>query len=382
MNFFSALLLALCTLAHAESPPAADRAKQLKEFISKEKPQFEKREAERLGMVEEMDRLNQSQNQVRNRISEILANRQEVSMALENLAMEVQKHREVEKDQKSRFFRLMKLVNKIRRDGAIRFALSGSDIGEVAGRVRVLFRTLRMHSLIADQLQERSKRLAESEKRLSEARESVHFLLTEMQQQESLLRGFLDRKKDVLVQLNRKQDRYRSAVSEWTLVSKELNDLFVSLEAERDTEAPAKAKTGRSLGIPVDSGRLVKNFGKYVHPKFGTVTFHKGVEIEAEHNTPVHAVLDGVVEFEGWVRGLGNVLILHHGSGFYSLHAHLFKSLQAQGANVKKGDAIGLVGDTGNSEKPSLYFELRENGKAVDPTRYFSKLALKSLGGV
>jgi murein DD-endopeptidase MepM/ murein hydrolase activator NlpD len=132
----------------------------------------------------------------------------------------------------------------------------------------------------------------------------------------------------------------------------------------------------------LDKGRLVKAFGKSVHPKFGTVTFHKGVEIEAEHNSPVHAVMDGVVEFEGWVRGLGNVLILHHGGGFYSLHAHLFKTLLAQGAVVKQGESLGLVGDTGNSEKPSLYFELRKNGKAVDPTLYFTKLAMKSLRGV
>lgn len=374
---FSIFLLLPCLALAATTE---ERAKALKEFLSKEKPQYERREAERQGVLEELDQLNLNQNQVRNRISEILANRQEVQMALENLSMEVEKHRAIERDQEQRLFRLMKLVNKIRRDGAIRFALSGSDLGEIAGRVRVLFRTLRMHALISDQVQERTQRLAESEKRLSEARESVHFLLTEMQEQESLLRGFLDRKKDMLVQLNRKQEKYKSAVTQWNLVSKELNQLFESLEAERDSDMAGLPKA-RSLSLPLEGGRLVRAFGKYVHPKFGTVTFHKGIEIEAEQSSPVQAIMDGNVEFEGWVRGLGNVMILHHGGGFYSLHAHLFKTLQPQGANVKKGDTIGLVGDTGNSDKPSLYFELRENGKAVDPSRYFSLMAMKSLRG-
>ncbi len=372
------LLFLLPAIALAATPE--ERAQELKEFLSKEKPQYERREAERQGVLEELDQLNLNQNQVRNRISEILANRQEVQMALENLSMEVEKHRAIERDQEQRLFRLMKLVNKIRRDGAIRFALSGSDLGEIAGRVRVLFRTLRMHALISDQVQERAQRLADSEKRLSEARESVHFLLTEMQEQESLLRGFLDRKKEVLVQLNRKQEKYKTAVVQWNRVSKELNQLFESLEAERDSDVAGLPKA-RSLSLPLESGRLVRAFGKYVHPKFGTVTFHKGIEIEAEQSSPVRAIMDGNVEFEGWVRGLGNVLILHHGGGFYSLHAHLFKTLQAQGANVKKGDTIGLVGDTGNSDKPSLYFELRENGKAVDPSRYFSLMAIKGLRG-
>jgi septal ring factor EnvC (AmiA/AmiB activator) len=235
-----------------------------------------------------------------------------------------------------------------------------------------------MHSLISHQIQERTKRLSESEKKLSEAREGVHRLLSQMQEQESLLKAFLDQKKTVLVRLNRQQDRFRAASQEWEVVSKELNHLFQSLEADRDTTVQYSPRR-RSLAMPLEQGRLVREFGKYTHPKFGTVIFHKGVEIEAEQNAPVLAVLDGVVEFEGWVRGMGNVVILHHGSGFYSLHAHLFKSLQTQGASVKKGDTIGLVGDTGNSEKPSLYFEIRENGKAVDPTQYFTQVALKNL---
>ncbi len=362
------------------SGPAVERAKELKEFLSKEKPKFEFREAQRQSILEELDRVNQSQNQVRSRLSEILSNREELEMALGNLAMEVEKHRAIEKEQQERFYKLMKVVNKIRRDGPVRFALAGGDLGEVAGRVRVLFRTLRMHSLISNQIQERSKRLADSERKISEARESVHTLLAEMQEQESLLKRFLTRKKEVLTALNRKQNRYRIATQEWLSISKELNQLFQSLEADRDTTVGLMPKR-RSLDLPLEAGRLVKEFGKYTHPQFGTVTFHKGVEIEAEQNAPVHAVLDGEVEFEGWVRGMGNVMILHHGAGFYSLHAHLFKPLLAQGAKVKKGEAIGLVGDTGNSEKPSLYFELRENGKAVDPTQYFTGLALKSLKG-
>ncbi len=370
--------LPLCS--EAELPPPEERAKQLKAFLSKEKPGFEKREAVRLGILGEMDRLNRSQNKVRNRIGEIHANKQELQMALENLSMEVEKHRSIEKEQKQRFLKLMKLVNKIRQDGAISFALSGSDLTEMAARVRVLFRTLRMHSLIADQLQERTLRLAESEKKLGEAKESVHLLLSEMTQQEALLKTFLAKKKSMVAQLSLKQNRYRAAMAEWGLVSKELNELFQSLEADRE-EQPVLSSDKRVVALPLETGHLVKPFGKYIHPQFGTVTFHKGVEIEAEQNAPVHAVLDGVVEFEGWVRGLGNVLILHHGNGFYSLHAHLYKALMTQGAEVKKGDTIGLVGDTGNSEKPGLYFELRENGKAVDPTRYFTKTDLKTILG-
>ena len=61
------------------------------------------------------------------------------------------------------------------------------------------------------------------------------------------------------------------------------------------------------------------------------------------------------------------MVILHHGAGLYTLNAHLFKNLLAKGQRVMQGDSIGLVGDTGGNDKPSLYFEIRESRSSVDP---------------
>jgi septal ring factor EnvC (AmiA/AmiB activator) len=66
------------------------------------------------------------------------------------------------------------------------------------------------------------------------------------------------------------------------------------------------------------------------------------------------------------------VAILHHGSGLYTLNAHLFKVAKNVGSRVEQGEVIGTVGDTGTNESPSLYFEVREKGKAVDPMAYFA----------
>ena len=117
-----------------------------------------------------------------------------------------------------------------------------------------------------------------------------------MQEQESILKNLLDRKKTVLAKLNRQQDRYHSASAEWALVSKELNELFESLESDRDTGHSLSVKK-HTLPLPVDAAP-VRSFGKSIHPKFGTVTFHKGLEIEAEQQSPVHAVLDGFMSLK------------------------------------------------------------------------------------
>lgn len=376
------ILIWLLTLSQAFASSTTDpsdlqRAKKLQEFIRNEKPRFERRETQRRDLLEELDKLNVGQNTVRQRISAISANHQELTMALDNMSLEIEKQKQLELAQKQRLLLLLKIVYKIQKDGVVRFLVNGQDLGAVASRVRILFRTLRAHSETTKQLGERATRLSQSEKKLSTATSEVQALLSELREQEGLLAVLLKKKHQLLAGLNQKQRHYQVTMKEYKQISSQLATLFDNFEAMREGQGflPNRA----SLPLPVELGRIVKNFGRSVHEKFHTVTYQKGIEIEADHNTPVTAILPGIVEYEGWVKGLGNVMIVHHGGGFYSLSAHLFKSLKTQGAKVAQGETIGFVGDTGNNEKPSLYFEIRENGKAVDPLMYFSPKALASL---
>lgn len=382
MKIFVSSLLA-CSLCFAAPVPLSgenpkSRAKELKEILSKEKPAFEQRERNRKDLLSELDLLNSEQNQVRRRISDITLSQTEMTMALDNLQIEVVKQQEMEKLQKQRLLLLLKVVYHIKRDGVMRFVIEGDNLSTLAGRARILYRTLRSHTKMTKQLQERSDRLAETQLKLNQAKTDQQRLLSELSDQETLLNNLLKKKHSMLGRLNEKQNSYQAMAREYRNISKHLAVLFDNFESLRNSPTAAYPNRG-TLGLPIDTGRVVQGFGKSIHEKFGTVVYHKGVEIEAAHNTPVHAVMPGVVEYDGWVRGLGNVMILHHGGGFYSLSAHLFRALKKKGDTVERGDQIGLVGDTGNNEKPSLYFELRENGKAVDPLVYFSRDSLKAL---
>ncbi|MCB0406414.1 MAG: M23 family metallopeptidase, partial [Bdellovibrionales bacterium] len=170
---------------------------------------------------------------------------------------------------------------------------------------------------------------------------------------------------------------FKAAEKEYEKVSAEVQVLFKQLDAkEQEKKAVAEVRKPHNirystLPLPVEGGKLIREFGKRTNEEFKTVTLHKGLEIEAPLKSPVFAVLPGIVEFEGWIKGMGNVVIIHHGDGFYTLSGHLYKISAAKGTAVKPGDVIGLVGDTGRNDKPSLYFEVRENADAVDPMPYF-----------
>ena len=130
----------------------------------------------------------------------------------------------------------------------------------------------------------------------------------------------------------------------------------------------------RKLPFPVDRGRIEVRFGRAVDPHFGTVTLQNGVDIRAPLGAPVHAVWDGKVVHAGWFRGFGNLLIVDHGSGIYSLMAHLDQLERAVGDGVHAGEEVGTVGESGSLKGPYLYFELRDGQKPLDPERWLSRM--------
>jgi len=117
-------------------------------------------------------------------------------------------------------------------------------------------------------------------------------------------------------------------------------------------------------------GRVVEEYGTRVNPRFGTKTFRNGIDIDAGEGSNVHVVFPGHVLYTGWFRGYGNLIIVDHGSEYYTLYAHVADTKVAEGDDVKQGQVIGTVGDTGSLQGPRLYFEVRYQGKPQDPAQW------------
>jgi len=114
------------------------------------------------------------------------------------------------------------------------------------------------------------------------------------------------------------------------------------------------------------SGRIVTRFGKQHDPTFDVTIENRGVEIEGPSAAPVQSVGKGEVAFAGSVSGFGNVLILQHGSGLFSVYGKLDSFAVRQGEPVGKGQVVGRLPES-PSGKSVLYLELRAGGTAVDP---------------
>jgi len=137
---------------------------------------------------------------------------------------------------------------------------------------------------------------------------------------------------------------------------------------ERKTED----RDGPRFPWPLE-GQVLTRFGIQRHPQFGTVVYRRGIEIQAREGDSVRAVRDGQVVFADWYKGYGKLMILDHGSGFYTLYGNLSRLDLIKGERAAGGQVIGLAGDTGSLKGSKLYFEIRRNGEAQDPLRWLAK---------
>jgi septal ring factor EnvC (AmiA/AmiB activator) len=121
---------------------------------------------------------------------------------------------------------------------------------------------------------------------------------------------------------------------------------------------------------PPTVGAIEVGFGEILNPRFNTVTLHKGLDIRAAEGAPVVSIHDGLVVHAGWFSAYGNLLIVDHGDGYFSLFAHLASLDVKVGDRVDRGQRLGAVGRTGSLKGPYLYFEVRHHGEALDPSAW------------
>lgn len=146
----------------------------------------------------------------------------------------------------------------------------------------------------------------------------------------------------------------------------EVNDVF---EREKD----------RLSGIPSinpvasQEAWISSGFGYRKDPITGNRRFHDGSDIVAPRHTPVIAPADGLVTFAGWREGLGRSVEIKHSYGYETIYGHNHKLLVKKGDLVKRGDLIAHIGSSGRSTGPHLHYEVRLNGKRVNPYKYVTQ---------
>ena len=162
----------------------------------------------------------------------------------------------------------------------------------------------------------------------------------------------------------------------WDAPSRDLAELLGRVRAVYATKASADATVAVAGAVtsPIMDGpvRITSGFGMRRDPFTGRPEHHDGVDLAAPSGTPVHPAMAGEVVFSGWQRGYGRMVIIQHQEGFETVYAHNAKNLVNVGDRVGSSTPVAQVGSSGRSTGPHVHFEVRRNGRAVDPMPYLS----------
>lgn len=140
----------------------------------------------------------------------------------------------------------------------------------------------------------------------------------------------------------------------------------------------AKQNENRLRNLPAiqpvmnrDLSRLASGYGYRIDPIYHVRRFHAGMDFAAPTGTDIFATGNGKVLSAGWEQGFGLCVKIDHGYNYMTIYAHMSKIMVRQGQNVKRGEVIGLVGNTGKSTAPHLHYEVHLRGKPQDPRNYY-----------
>ena len=243
-------------------------------------------------------------------------------------------------------------------------------------------RMMLQHAGFAAALKDENREARERFADFSERNKKLQAQNSKIKQEETIISQSFQKKKKDLDATKQKVEAVRKEIDELNKSAEELNRLMASFEKKRKENTPKNtagkvSNTGPKINVPPHSlawpvqGKVVSKFGKEYRSDLNTWIFRDGIKIAAAYGTSVKAVAQGSVIYAGAFRSYGNVVIVDHGKGFFTIYGFLKEIGVAVGDKVAAQAPVGTVGkDTQASSgtgQYAVYFEIRQGTTAVDP---------------
>lgn len=370
-------------------------------------------------------------------LRELLAEQAQIQSQLVSLTKSEEELEATVKKQRARLEKILRGQYQSGQNDRIRLILSGDNPNRISRELRYLGYVSEAQTKAIAALQANLAAIETNKAQAEEARNALEEIANEQRQQKALLEREKSNRKKLVGQLSNKlgaqrkeagnlardEERLGSLVDRLSnliaqqrkaeeaaakkrsrLARERANEKSIDKQADKKTEKqtnkpanPEQANNGRAKEIPnaddnetdstpsaASSSEFAKLRGKLRMPlkgeivaSFGTKRNEgpswKGLFIKASEGSEVKAAAAGEVIFADWMRGFGNLLILDHGGQYMTIYGNNQSVLKRAGEKVKAGDVIAAAGNSGGNEHSGLYFEMRHQGRAIDPLVWINR---------
>lgn len=272
--------------------------------------------------------------------------------------------------------------------GAVRMFFSAESFPQMAENIRYMRSVLEHDKLIFAEYNQKLEELRQLKTRLEKDASRKERLKGTIASKKQEIEQEKQRKASYLSKVQGDRKSYEQSIKVLQANAARLQNMMERLEAESRRRAFQKQAKPGSRKLPPElppvpdrgfasqkgrmpmpvRGEVVEGFGKHKHPEFNSYTFTKGIFIAAAAGAEIKAIYEGTVIFADYFKGYGNMVIVDHGGGYFTLYAHASRISRKVGSEVKRGDTLALVGDVDSTRGPVLYFEVRHQGKPQDPS--------------
>lgn len=336
------------------------------------------RETQEVGKLRRTER---DLNRTRRRLRDLRVRERRLDNQLEATRMDLQHNIQSLGTRREQLRRRLRHLYKYGPVREIELLLSSQSFAQLLARWDYMLMVAEQDRLLMEDVRARKEVVEILEGRLERHLQQVERTARQTTSENERLARQRRERESTVREIQTQRQAYEAAAAELEKTARAIQGLLARLDrARRDAEEKARAQGREPVPYTGDfargqgqldwplRGTVVGRFGPEKHPRFNTTIQNNGIDIETAIGTAVRAVAKGRVDYtnEDYAT-YGQMIILNHGDGYYTLYAHLSSIGVATGAEVTPGQVIGRSGDSGSLKGAVLHFEVRRGGAALDP---------------
>jgi septal ring factor EnvC (AmiA/AmiB activator) len=348
----------------------SSQVEQLEKYLQEQQGELESVHGKERDLLGQLETLEKDVAEQKKAIRDLTDRIQEVSQEIESGQERIQKLNIAAMAVEKALQKRLVAFYKFGRPGYLRLLVTATSLQEFQKTIKYAKALMDQDRIMLDTLGERRSQVEHEVQTLKENVARLEALREAKDQRIAFLEETIEKKVFLLMRVHREKEFYGTAIKELRGAAQALSEAVVCLESQERQELLTKgfAEMKGRLSMPV-TGKILRDM-KLV--RSNPFMHRKGVYITGPPGEEVRAVFPGRVDFSGWFKGYGQLIIVNHGSHYFTIFAHLDERMRETGDMVEADEPLGLVGNPGWEAGPGVYFEIRKGSEHLDPNAWLN----------